>query len=85
MGVELHDGRRRRGFPAGAHRESLDKGNGIGRSPDAAFRWYLLSAKLGNKNAVSEVARCYYYGLGTKKNLKQYQIWSKREKATAIK
>jgi TPR repeat protein len=43
-----------------------------------AFGWYLKAAKQGLGTAESNVARMYFYGIGTTKNLQQSVYWAKR-------
>ncbi|WP_154650427.1 sel1 repeat family protein [Acinetobacter tjernbergiae] len=39
---------------------------------------YLQAAIRGDSDAISEVAKCYYYGIGTRKNRKIAEIWYDR-------
>ena len=40
-----------------------------------AFRWYLRAARNGDLDSLAEVARCYYYGIGTAENHTQALNW----------
>jgi uncharacterized protein len=43
-------------------------------SVDEAFRNYLLSAIAGDRGAIFELARCYFYGIGVDKDERIYNI-----------
>ncbi len=47
------------------------------RNKKEAFRLYVKSALLGDVDSYHEVARCYYYGIGTKKNRELADVWLK--------
>lgn len=53
----------------------FERGCGVRRSFRSAFSHYLQAALLGDKESVYEVGRCYYYGIGTKKDRKQAIMW----------
>src|SRR5216683_1444473 len=42
---------------------SYELGKGVAKSTKLAFRWYLRAARNGDPGGLTEVARCYYYGI----------------------
>lgn len=50
-------------------------GLGVPRSPDDAFRWYLWSAKRGDRFAQVRVANAYLDGEGTRRNAVEAAYW----------
>lgn len=50
-------------------------GLGVPRSADDAFRWYLWSAKRGNRFAQRQVANAYLDGEGTRRNAAEAAYW----------
>lgn len=50
-------------------------GLGVPRSPDSAFRWYLWSAKRGDRFAQQQVANAYLDGEGTRRNAAEAAYW----------
>jgi len=55
----------------------LGKG-GLAKDPRAALIWYRRAANHGDRDAITEVARCYYHGIGTHKNLPKALQWYKK-------
>lgn len=59
---------------------ALEKGEGRKKkSRKAAFECYVLAMVLGDRDAIFEVARCAYYGIGTKRNRKLYEILTRAD------
>jgi uncharacterized protein len=58
-----------------------EKGVGVKRNYKKGFECYLNAALLGDKQAVYEVGRCYYYGIGISKNINISRIWLKHAEA----
>lgn len=54
----------------------FEKGEGTAKSEGAAFECYMRAALLGDKQAPAEVSRCWYYGIGIKKNERLAEVWS---------
>lgn len=52
----------------------LGKG-GLPKDPKTAFVWYRRAANNGDRDAMTEVGRCYYHGIGTKKDLAKAVAW----------
>jgi TPR repeat protein len=52
-----------------------ETGQGINENKKKAFEYYLIAALEGDKQSVYEVGRCYYYGIGIKKNMVIGRIW----------
>lgn len=52
-----------------------ETGNGIKKSDRKVFECYLNAALAGDRQAVYEVGRCYYYGIGISKNKRMADIW----------
>lgn len=50
-------------------------GLGVPRSADTAFRWYLWSAKRGDRFAQREVANAYLHGQGTRRDAAKAAYW----------
>ncbi len=50
-------------------------GLGVPRSADSAFRWYLWSAKRGDRFAQQRVANAYLDGEGTRRNAAEAAYW----------
>ncbi len=53
----------------------FETGKGTKKNYKAAFENYMMASLLGDKQAIYEVGRCYYYGFGVIKNLKLAEIW----------
>ena len=53
---------------------ALEKGEEGAPSPEEAFRHYFLAAVSGDRGSIYELARCYYYGIGTPNDRKAYNI-----------
>lgn len=47
---------------------ALETGDGIEKDEETSFNNYLKAMILGDINSSEEVARCFYYGIGIKKN-----------------
>lgn len=45
-------------------------GNGTDKDPQKAFYYYLLAAKNGDLQALKELSRCFFYGIGVAKDRK---------------
>ena len=59
---------------------AFEKGTGVRKNEKRAFELYLTAALLGDEEAVFETGRCYYYGIGTRKDLIAAKIWMRRAK-----
>jgi len=55
----------------------LGKG-GLPKDPAAALIWYRRAANDGDLDATTEVARCYYYGIGTRQNRPKAVEWYRK-------
>lgn len=64
---------------------SYEKGVGLKKSEKAAAQCYLEAALCGDRQAVFEVGRCLYYGIGFSKDRLQAKVWFKRSKALGIR
>lgn len=53
---------------------SYEQGEIRNKDESKAFRSYLLSMIFGDKSAIYEVARCFYYGIGVNKDRAVYEI-----------
>ncbi len=53
----------------------LETGRGVSADKAEAFRCYTNAANQKNSNGELAVSRCYKYGIGTKSNLPQADIW----------
>ena len=53
-----------------------ERGEGVTKEPDKAFRLYEKAARKGNGLACRELSRCYQYGIGTVRNSRYAQQWS---------
>ncbi|MDQ7742753.1 tetratricopeptide repeat protein [Hydrogenophaga pseudoflava] len=60
---------------------SYETGNGIRKNEQSAFRHYLAAAINGDNEAIYEVGRCYFYGIGTPIDKKVATIWFKKAKS----
>jgi len=47
---------------------SLDLGKGIERNEIEAFKYYVLAALSGCQEAIEDIGRCYYHGIGVAKD-----------------
>lgn len=43
-------------------------GNGVDKDPHKAFHYYLLAAFSGDAQALKEISRCVYYGIGVSRD-----------------
>jgi TPR repeat protein len=59
-------------------------GVGINKNIKKAFEHYLKAALLGDRQAIYEVGRCIYYGLGVSKNLSIASIWLEHAERNGI-
>jgi len=57
---------------------SYERGVYVSKNQKKAFLLYLQSALRGSSEAVYEVSRCYYFGIGTRKNKVLGAIWYDR-------
>lgn len=55
---------------------AFETGEICAKDESEAFRCYLASAMFGDRDAINEVARCLYYGIGTRKDKRMYLIFS---------
>lgn len=53
----------------------LEEGNGIGKNPKEAFRWFSLSAKQGNAEACINLADAYAEGIGCDASVGEASYW----------
>jgi TPR repeat protein len=56
----------------------LEKGDGGPRDLAGAYKSYLRAAIRGDANAVFEVGRCLFYGIGCRQNRRVSSIWFAR-------
>lgn len=47
---------------------SYELGKGVDKDATQAFKNYLLAMAKGDQNAIYEVGRCFYHGIGVEKN-----------------
>ncbi len=52
-----------------------EQGKGVRISLKDAFFNYTKASLLGDRQAIYEVGRCYYYGIGTGKNTNLAELW----------
>ena len=57
---------------------SFEDGLGIKQDEAKAFEYYLRAAIRGDADSVFNVGRCLFYGLGTREDQAQAQIWLER-------
>lgn len=62
----------------------FENGDGVRKSFKKAFECYLNAALLGDIQAVYEVGRCYYYGIGISKDEGIANIWLKQAREKGI-
>jgi len=55
--------------------EMYEKGNGIVKNHEKAFRAYEYAARAGLSQGRFNLGRCYQYGIGVKKDLKMAKHW----------
>lgn len=55
---------------------AFETGDICAKNEEAAFQSYLTAAIFGDREAINEVARCFYYGIGTRKDKRMYLIFS---------
>ena len=58
--------------------EMYMRGNGVSRSMEDSFTWYLRAAEQGSAESQYQVATMYAHGLGVQQDLVQASIWSQR-------
>jgi TPR repeat protein len=63
---------------------SYETGQGVKKSEKSAYRHYLAAALNGDNNAVSEVGRCLYHGIGTTRDRRAAEIWFRRADAVGV-
>lgn len=54
---------------------ALEVGTGVRKNPSEAFRLYVSAALHGDKQAIYEVGRCYYHGIGVTQERKLARVW----------
>ncbi len=52
-----------------------ERGHGVKVNPKNAFLNYTKASLLGDRQAIYEVGRCYYYGIGTGKSATLAKLW----------
>lgn len=57
-----------------------EKGKGVEQDKATAFQYYMQSALLGDNQAYFEVGRCFFYGIGVKKNRSLGGLWIEKAK-----
>lgn len=62
----------------------FETGKNDTKDDKAAFQFYLKAAIRNDAQAIYEVGRCYYYGVGTKKNKAMADIWLERAQELGI-
>lgn len=63
---------------------SYEKGQGIKKNEQAAYRHYLAAALNGDNDSLTEVGRCLYYGIGIARDRKAAEIWFRRAEALGV-
>jgi uncharacterized protein len=54
---------------------SYEMGMGVKKNLRQAYENYMIAALLGDQQGIDEVARCLYYGVGTRKSKKLTDAW----------
>ena len=55
-----------------------ENGEGVEKSTEKAFNYYMKASLWGNRDALFEVYRCLYHGIGVEENKGLSQIWLDR-------
>ena len=58
----------------------LAEAEGVPVDPEQAFRWYLVAARRGHKDAAHNVAYFYETGRGVRRDKKRAEFWYSRAK-----
>ena len=61
------------------------RGKGVKKNLSKALLYYTNAALLGDSQAHYEVGRCYYYGIGTRKDPDTAEIWLSSAERLGIK
>lgn len=61
-----------------------ETGRGVNKNPKTALRYYLDAAIRGDGNAVFEVGRCFYYGIGVARNRDLADVWLVRAEELGV-
>jgi TPR repeat protein len=56
----------------------LERGDGIEKDKQKAFELYLEAALRDDQDSYREVARCYWHGIGIRKNRVVAKLWGNR-------
>ena len=48
------------------------------QDPTQAIKWYRKAAEQGDADAQSELGRCYFYGIGTRRDYKKAVYWCRK-------
>ena len=54
---------------------SYEKGAGVKQDAAKAFGLYMKASLLGDRDAMYEVGRCFYWGIGTEKDRHAAKVW----------
>ncbi|MCV6615696.1 MAG: sel1 repeat family protein, partial [Cellvibrionaceae bacterium] len=54
---------------------SFELGEGCSQDLARAYKYYVKAAILGDRQAIYEVGRCLYYGIGTREDTVAADIW----------
>ena len=60
------------------------RGNGVARSLEDSFRWYLRAAEQEHAESQYQVADMYAHGTGVPQDLVQASVWSQRAQANGF-
>ena len=64
--------------------EMYKRGNGVSRSLESSFQWYLRAAEQQHAEAQYQVANMYAHGMGVPQDLALASIWSQRAQANGF-
>ena len=60
------------------------RGNGVSRSAEESFKWYLRAAEQGLAESQYLVANMYAHGMGVQQDLAQASVWSQRAQTSGF-
>ena len=63
---------------------SYEKGAGVRKSERKAYHLYVRAALWGDKQAIHEVGRCLFYGIGAKRDRRLADVWLARAEALGV-
>jgi len=63
----------------------FEKGQGVKKNLSKAFYYHVNAAMLGDPEAYYEVGRCYYYGIGARKDADLAEVWLRQAERLGVK